>query len=204
MRDKLIFQCISFFIVFAMIIILSGFLGTGLFWGIKAAFGYGGGGGGGSYTPPTNTNTNTNANLNLNQVIEVLAPTVENVQNPTSSSNLILKGTKAAGTTVYINTSSSNITYPTDTTWQANQILSPGLNVFNILAKNNSGVSSSTVLVFVTLSNSGDITGDSVIDDLDLAKLVSNWGKNWQSADFNHDNIIDDLDLAYLVSRWTK
>jgi hypothetical protein len=201
MKNKLIFQAFNFFIVCALIIILSGFLGTGLFWGIKTAFGYGGGGGGGG--GGSNPQTNININTNVNQIIEILAPTVENVPSSTSSANLILKGTKATGTTVYINNSSSNITYPTETTWQSTQILSPGLNVFNILAKNNSGQSSSTVLIFVTLSNSGDITGDKVIDDLDLAKLVSNWGRNWPNGDFNKDGIIDDLDLALLVSHWS-
>jgi hypothetical protein len=212
MRTKSIFQVISFFIVFAIIIVLSGFLGTGLFWGVKTAFGYGGGGGG---TPintntntnaNTNTNTNTNANANvntnLNLPLEVPVPTVDAFASPTSNSVIVLNGGRAANTTVFINGFDNTVSYPTATTWQTPVSLEIGLNIFTLIAKDSAGASSGTVAVFVSRIGSADITGDNITDDLDLAKLVANWNKNWPNGDFNKDGIIDDLDLAYLVSHW--
>ncbi len=205
MKNKSIFQVISFFIVFAIIIVLSGFLGTGLFWGIKTAFGYGGGGGG-VYIPPTNTNTNTNTNANvntnINQPLEVPVPIVDAFASPTSNPVLVLSGGREADTTVFINGLDNSVSYPTATTWQAPVPLEIGLNFFTLIAKNSAGTSSGTVAVFVSRIGSADITGDNITDDLDLAILVSNWNKNWPDGDFNKDGIIDDLDLAYLVSHW--
>ncbi|MFA5188752.1 MAG: hypothetical protein WC460_05310 [Patescibacteria group bacterium] len=208
MRTKSIFQFVSFFILFITIIVLSGFLGTGLFWGIKTAFGYGGGGGGGVYIPPTNTNTNTNTNsnenvnTNLNLPLEVPIPTVDAFASPTSNSALVLSGGREADTTIFINSLDDSVSYPTATTWQASISLEIGLNFFTLIAKNSAGTSSGTVAVFISRIGSADITGDNITDDLDLAKLVSNWNKNWSDGDFNKDGIIDDLDLAYLVSHW--
>jgi hypothetical protein len=186
MRTKSITQFVSFFIVFVTIIVLSGFLGTGLFWGIKTAFGYGGGGGGGYYPPSntntnTNTNTNVNVNTNINLPLEVPVPTVDPFNSPTSNSILVLNGGREANTTVFINGFDNSVSYPTATTWQAPISLEIGLNFFTLLAKNSAGTSSGTVAVFISRIGSADITGDNITDDLDLAKLVSNWNKNWSA-----------------------
>ncbi|MCX6739608.1 MAG: hypothetical protein NTZ49_00060 [Candidatus Parcubacteria bacterium] len=203
MKLKLIRKITLPILIVSLIIFSTGLLGHGIFWGIKTAFGYGGGGGG--YYPPVNTNTNTNvnANTNINQPIQVLAPTIDAFSSPTGNSILVLHGGRDANTIVFINNSDNSVSYPTATTWQATVSLEIGLNFFTLTAKNSIGTSSGAVAIFVTRTGSADITGDNITDDLDLAKLVSNWNKNWSDGDYNKDGIIDDLDLAYLVSHWS-
>ncbi len=178
-----------------LIIGLTGLLGAGDFWGIKAAFGYGGGGGGGGgYYPPSN-NTNTTP-------LNVATPTLDPIESPTESSFITLSGTRENETTIFINSSSDSISYPSETTWQALRFLDMGDTTFNLYAQNQSGDQSETISITINRMKSGDISGDGTVDDLDLASLTSHWGTNWPDGDLNDDGIIDDIDLAVLVSRW--
>ena len=190
-------------IISAVIIItFSGTLSNGNFWGVKIAFGYGGGGGGGG-------SSDSSSNTNEQPVPVVISPpTIEPFSSPTAENSIVLKGTRATGTLIYINGSTVNLNYPTDTTWQASLALSEGGNSFAILAKDDLGNESSSILALVTYEIAapqilGDISNDKKIDDLDLALLVSHWNKNWSAGDINKDGIIDDLDLALLVSHWS-
>ncbi len=196
---KIAYKLIGWLIVFICIIFSTSLLGGGTFWGIKIAFGYGGGGGGGDLPPPININTN----LNLPPPPVVPVITVNNLPNTTSALSISISGTRSAGLAVLINNSSANTKYPSATTWTASQSLILGINSFAILGQDTLGNSSTVITVLITRTYSADVTGDGITDDLDLAMLVSNWGKSYAQADFNNDGIIDDLDLAYLVSNWS-
>jgi hypothetical protein len=49
----------------------------------------------------------------------------------------------------------------------------------------------------------GDATGDGVVDSLDFAEVLAQWGPcNSCSADFNVDESVDSADIAILLSNW--
>jgi len=189
MRAKIFSHTYLNFIIAAIVIIVfSGMLGQGAFWGIKAAFGYGGGGGGGGGGYAS---------------MAIGSPTIDEFESPTDSNYIILSGTRVENTMVYINNSTDSVTYPSDTSWHSLRFLDIGDNTFIIYAKNNSGQTSLSTSISVNYVKAGDVCGgDSIIDDLDLACLAAHWGQNWSEGDLVIDNIIDDLDLALLVSRW--
>lgn len=194
---KIVYKFSFSILIISLVIFFTGFLGHGGFWGIKTAFGYGGGGGGGGGGSGTPINTNRN------QPIVLPTFTIEPVQSPTANSTVVLKGTKSTSAIIYLNNSGENITYLSETAWESTRSLVLGINVFTLIARDSIGNSSSPITVMITRQQQIDLTGDNQIDDLDLAKLVSNWGKNYNEGDFNKDGVIDDLDLAYLVSRWS-
>jgi len=127
---------IALIIIFSgLIIVITEFLGSGMFWGIKVAYGYGGGGGGGYYRPPVSA--------------AVPSPTVDNFLAETTESYITISGTKAENTTVYVNGSSFGVVNPTYSTWSKAISLEMGENIINIFAKDSSGTSSETILVVI-------------------------------------------------------
>lgn len=50
---------------------------------------------------------------------------------------------------------------------------------------------------------SPDISGDGVVDGVDLARFLAQWGSNNPDFDFNGDGIVDGQDLAILLAAWT-
>jgi len=49
----------------------------------------------------------------------------------------------------------------------------------------------------------GDITGDNMINEYDLAVLMADWGQTGASpADLNHDGVVDEYDFALLMVNW--
>jgi hypothetical protein len=53
----------------------------------------------------------------------------------------------------------------------------------------------------------GDVTGNGLVDGLDLAAVLGAWGTNGKGefpTDLNHDGIVDAQDLALVLSGWGK
>lgn len=48
----------------------------------------------------------------------------------------------------------------------------------------------------------GDLNGDNVINGVDLAIVLSNWGQNAVPADLNNDGVVNGADLSTLLSNW--
>ncbi len=60
--------------------------------------------------------------------------------------------------------------------------------------------------VVVTSTYMGDANLDMIVDDIDLAILLSNWTispVDWRRGDFTGDGRIDDGDLSIILSNWT-
>ena len=155
--------------------------------------GTGGGGGGGAVSAPT---------------VEEDVPSKPVVDKTfgsdffTFESLLLFFGSKdESATKIEINTSSSNISYPTKTTWNKKIQLLIGSNVFSLRALNDSG-SSETVKVTLKRRPFGDTTGDLTVNDYDLSKFVRVFGSRNKAGDFNVDGIVDDYDLSRLIGNW--
>ena len=61
------------------------------------------------------------------------------------------------------------------------------------------------VLLTVEIANSGvfgDISGDALVNSIDLAILLGNWGGSG-TGDLNGDTVVDAVDLAILLGAWT-
>ena len=124
-----------------------------------------------------------------------------------------LTGTKDASiTTVYVNGSSSGVTYPTDTTWQVSETLAalgggntPSDNNFTIYGTDDNGDSTASQTVDVRRHTLGDINGDGTIDLTDASLFADDWGKTDPSAftyalsDMNGDGVVDLTDLSILA-----
>ncbi len=48
----------------------------------------------------------------------------------------------------------------------------------------------------------GDVSGDGVVDGVDLGAVLSTWGSSDPSGDVDGDGIVDGLDLGYILSSW--
>lgn len=59
---------------------------------------------------------------------------------------------------------------------------------------------SSPIEVLATSANPADLSGDGVVDSVDLAMLIGSWGT--PGADLSGDGTTDSTDLAILVSGW--
>lgn len=49
----------------------------------------------------------------------------------------------------------------------------------------------------------GDLNGDGLVNGIDLAVLLSNWGASGVQADLNRDGVVNGADLATLLSAWS-
>lgn len=126
---------------------------------------------------------------------------------PTDTYNSIvtLTGTKDASiTTVYINGDNSNVTYPTDTTWQATVSLpSLGSNAFVIYGKDNNNTQTASINIAIDKHTLGDINGDGVVDLTDASLFAVDYGKTsnltYPLSDMNGDGNVDLTDLSILA-----
>lgn len=125
----------------------------------------------------------------------------------TYQSNLTITGTKdTAVTTVYVNGSSLNVTYPSSTTWQA-QISVPTLgdNTYIIYGKDGSGNQTASINITINKHLLGDINGDGMIDLTDASLFAVDYGKTNSStfayplSDMNNDGSVDLTDLSILA-----
>ena len=49
----------------------------------------------------------------------------------------------------------------------------------------------------------GDIDGDGVINSVDMAIVLSNWGEVGSIADVNDDGVVNSVDLGIVLANWS-
>jgi hypothetical protein len=122
----------------------------------------------------------------------------------TYNSTSVLSGTKDTSiTSVYVNDSTSGVSYPTNTTWQKTVNLSSGANSFNVYGKDGSNNQTATIIAPINLHTPGDINGDGVIDIIDFSLFASDWGKTSNLtnllSDMNGDSAVNLTDYSILA-----
>jgi len=165
--------------------------------------------------PPTSTPTPTPSviptptptSLPTPTPISVAPPTIDAQSPDTYHSSVNIGGTKPISVTqVFVNSSSSGVSYPTSSSWQYPAVLVLGANNFNIYGIDSSGSKSSIVSTTINLHRLGDISGDNVIDLIDLSIFGSDWEKtslfNNPLSDMNDDGIVDLTDFSILASAY--
>ncbi len=129
-------------------------------------------------------------------------PTVSNVTCPVFKTPEFIEGTRSPGTSVFVNYSNSNVTYPGVSSWEALVNFVMGSNVVNVFVQDGLGQTSNTLSVNIFRWEIGDTNGSDIIDDFDLAGIAWHWQGDWCQGDFNKDDFIDDFDLAGLAAHW--
>lgn len=125
----------------------------------------------------------------------------------TYNSSLTITGTKDSSiTTVFVNGSSSNVTYPTSTTWQASISLPTlGNNTFAVYGADSQNNQTATTSIIINKHTLGDINGDGVVDLIDASLFAVDFGKTNPStfvyplSDMNADGQVDLTDLSILA-----
>ncbi len=139
-------------------------------------------------------------------ILPVQPPSFDSQPTDTYSSTVLLSGTNASGLRVYINNSTTGVTYPTTTSWQLNTTLIPGINTFNAFAQNNLTVNSTSVSITINLHKTADINGDGIVDLTDLSMFATDWENtgalNYSLSDMNGDGIIDLTDFSILAKAY--
>lgn len=130
----------------------------------------------------------------------------------TYNSSYTLTGTKDTNiTTVYVNGSSTGVTYPTSTTWEVPETLTlgtantAGSNTFTVYGADADSNQTATVTDTVSLHTLGDINGDGVVDLTDASLFAVDWGKTdpttftYALSDMNGDSQVNLTDLSILA-----
>lgn len=128
----------------------------------------------------------------------------------TYKTNYTLSGTKDSTIThVLINGSESGVTFPTDTTWQAEETLTPGVNkipgdnTFTLDGIDVNGNHIATQHIDISVHAIGDINGDGNVDLTDASLFAVDFGKSsdltYPLSDMNNDGIVDLNDLSILA-----
>lgn len=134
-------------------------------------------------------------------------PTIDQSNVKTYDTSITLTGTKSQTTVlVFVNGSSSGVTYPTSTAWTYPAALVLGANNFSVYGQDSSGTKSSPVGTTVTVDRVGDITGDNVIDLTDLSIFGTDWDKtsgfNDPLSDMNSDGVVDLVDFSIIAAAY--
>ncbi len=130
--------------------------------------------------------------------------TIGTYPSETYSSTLILSGTKDATiSSVYVNGSTTGVTYPTNTTWQTSISLSLGSNTFNMFGIDGNNNQTPTQTITISRHILGDINGDGVVNLTDASLFAVDWGKTsnltYPLSDMNGDGIVDLTDYSILA-----
>lgn len=120
----------------------------------------------------------------------------------TYSTSFLLYGSMDKDTDeLTVNDSSDDVELVDEDSWKVTVSLSYGLNSFTLVSLDGTKESDETVYELYRRLI-GDITGNDIVDDYDLSKLVGLWGDDDRSGDFNEDSIVDDYDFSMMVARW--
>jgi hypothetical protein len=130
--------------------------------------------------------------------------TITNTVFATYNSSFTLMGTKDTSiTSVLVNGSSSNSTYPTSTTWQAVEPVSLGNNNFTVYGTDANSNQTASITVSINRHMLGDINGDGVVDLIDASLFATDWGKTGNLtnplSDMNGDGAVDLTDYSILA-----
>ncbi len=86
------------------------------------------------------------------------APTINAVTSPTNSTPQVIGGTKPSDATlVFVNGSSTSVTYPTSTTWQYSMALTSGANAISVKCRDGAGNESSAVTSSIELDSAAPV-----------------------------------------------
>lgn len=158
---------------------------------------------------PTSTPTPvpTNAPTPTPTPMFVQAPTINPVPQDTYLASLLLAGTKLLTvTSVFVNSSTVGVTYPTVTNWQFSTTLFTGTNNFSVYGQDSLGNKSVSNAISINLHRVGDINGDNIIDLTDLSMFGTDWENigtlNYALSDMNNDNIVDLTDFSILAQAY--
>ncbi len=135
------------------------------------------------------------------------APIFDPQLSDTYLSSFFITGTKSTVITeVWVNSSSTGVTYPSETTWQYPAVLGIGPNTFSAYGKDSAGNISGTSSIVINRHRDGDINGDNVIDLTDLSIFGSDWEKtgsfNNLLSDMNIDGVVDLTDFSILAKAY--
>ncbi len=139
--------------------------------------------------------------------ISIQPPTIDVVPAATYNSAVTLTGTKLANiSTILINNSAQNVTFPTATTWRYTGTLTNGNNNFSIVARDASGNTSTPGTLTVALRRIGDINGDNVIDLVDVSMFGTDWRKTGNFthflSDMNGDGVVNLTDFSVIAKAY--
>jgi len=135
------------------------------------------------------------------------APIVRSIPTDTYLGAINLSGSKTdVLTSIYVNNSSANVTYPNSTSWSLPVTLRVGPNTFVVNGKNALGNVSPNTTVTITNHLMGDINADGIINLTDLSMFSSDYGKSGTLShtlsDMNGDNIVDLTDFSIVAARY--
>lgn len=125
----------------------------------------------------------------------------------TYKTSLLLWGTKTSNaTSVFVNNSSTGLSYPSNTTWQVQVGLSLGANNFSVYGQDALSNKSTAQNATLTVHKIADINGDTFVDIVDLSIFGVDWANtgtlNNVLSDMNDDNVIDLTDFSILASAY--
>lgn len=134
----------------------------------------------------------------------VAAPIVTAVASYTYDTSVVLTGTKLSSiTAVFVNGSSTGVTYPTSTTWRATVPLTLGSNSIAVFGRNILLQQSGTTTIVVNRNKSSDINGDGLIDLTDISIFGSDWQKSSgftnPLSDINSDGVVNLTDFSVIA-----
>lgn len=156
---------------------------------------------------PTPTPTATPIPTSTPTPILLEPPIIDPQPSDTYQSSFFLTGTRSISITeVWVNGSSTDVTYPTSTTWQFPAVLAIGPNTFSVYGKDSAGNTSDSNIININRHRLGDINGDNVIDLTDLSIFGTDWEKteslNNPLSDMNADGIVDLTDFSILAKAY--
>ena len=159
--------------------------------------------------PPTNTPTPTPTGppVTPTPTPPVPIPGIDVQPADTYQTSVTLTGTKDLSIVlVYVNGSSTGVTYPTTTTWQHFVNLTLGINTITVFGQDNSGNFSANNNISINSHREADINGDTFVDLTD----VSIFGTDWENAgplnnplsDIDGDGLVDLTDFSILARNY--
>lgn len=139
--------------------------------------------------------------------VAIQPPTINVVPPATYNSSIVLTGSKLATvSTVLVNNSSQNVTFPTSTTWRYTGTLTNGNNNFTVVGRDASGNTSTPTSLTVALRRLGDINGDNVIDLADVSLFGTDWRKTGNLthflSDMNGDGTVNLTDFSIIAKAY--
>lgn len=130
-------------------------------------------------------------------------PTLSSLPSASYNSSINLSGTKTSTiTTVFVNGSSSGVSYPDSTHWVDNNFpLSMGSNTISIYGQDSSNNISPTSTTNISRHKLGDINGDDAVNLTDFSIFATDWmlsGNNINNSlsDMNSDGVVNLTDLS--------
>lgn len=155
-----------------------------------------------SATPTTAVQPTATPNPNAQ-----LSVSISNTLTGTYTSTQTFMGTKSSNaSSVFVNNSTSGVTYPSPTSWQVVIQLSSGQNTIAVFGQDTSGNKSNTVTTNMRLHRLADINGDDLIDLTDLSMFGTDWEKtgnfNHLLSDMNPDGVINLTDFSVFAKAY--